>query len=251
MPECGLVTMTSPSCTFQDVKSQQRALVTLTDPTATVLNTLDTTMRDVPYGGNSLRRLLEATFPAKPSKPSSYLAAPKASFTVTPSDGGAAVSGTAWLIPSREKSVKARGPTRDRQYVVKALERRPGNDDVSRIPAGQCTKVIRAPCSQGCPKGKADFGDGCVAVCPPGQVDAGSGCATLAADTCSDCITAFDNYRTSLKCPKSTFTDLNSNTCVSSCLAGTFVNSRTCVACCPQGTPASSNICPCGFGFRV
>ena len=81
IPECGLVTVTSPSCTFQDIKSQQRALVTLADPIATVLNTLDTTMRDVPYGGNSLRRLLEATFPAKPSKPSSYLAAPRATFT--------------------------------------------------------------------------------------------------------------------------------------------------------------------------
>ena len=184
MPECSFVTVASPSCDFRDVKSQ-RAVVTMADPTVTVASALDTTLRDVPYGGNSLRQLLEATFPAKPSKPSSYLAAPKASFSVVPSGGGATVSGTARLIPSREKSVRAPGPTRDREYTVKALERGPGNDDVSGFPAGRCTMVIRAPCSQGCPAGEADFGAGCVVACPAGQVVSASGDTCVAQKCCS------------------------------------------------------------------
>merc|ERR1712097_214224 len=271
MPECGFVTGASPSCDFRDVKSQ-RAVVTMADPTVTVTSALDTTVRDVPYGGNGLRQLLQATFPAKPSKPTSYLAAPKASFAVTPSGGGAAVSGTAGLIPSREKSVGA--PGRDRQYVVKALERGPGNDDVSGFPAGRCTMLIRAPCLQGCPEGEADFGDGCVAatdsaavcsndeakfgdsttcvdatptadVCPEGQADFGDGCVA-ATDSANVCSTGEAKFGDSATCAAATPTadvcpegeaSFGAGCVPATCFATCSYTDTTCVAgsTCPGG----------------
>ena len=126
------------------------------------------------------------------------------------------------LIPSREKSVRA--PGRERQYVVKALERGPGNDDVSGFPAGRCTMVIRAPCSQGCPEGESDFGAGCAAatpmadVCPEGEADFGDGCVVA--------------------CPAGQVVSASGDTCVAQkccssdiqCAAGSICPGRTVVS---------------------
>ena len=126
--------------------------------------------------------MLKRTFAANPANPANYRGAPVATVTVAPSGGGATISRTARLTPSRDRSVQAN------PYRYKVQVKQGGsNDNFGDLATGKCTLTIRAPCSrEGCPEGQADFGSGCVAVCPPGQVDAGSGCATPAADACPE-----------------------------------------------------------------
>ena len=253
IPNCGIVTVRSVRCDFRNLNNGL-AQIKVAKPTTTVINVLATSATHVPISGNGLRRVLEATFPANSTKPTSYLNAPAVTVTVeTP--GGGTVSRTARLAPSRERSVRANA------YKLQ-LQRGGDNEGVGGLDTGRCTLFIPASCTEACPDGQADFGSGCVnacpdgksnfgsgcvGVCPPGQVDAGSGCATPPADTCptGTCITAFaatfDNAGTCVgSCPDGAFADLVNDRCEAVCPNGTYDNlldSRAeCVATCPTGT---------------
>ena len=174
IPECGAVVVTSSRCDFLNHR-RGYAAAALHRPVAHVMDVQSATVTRVPFAGNGLRQLLEATFAADPANSGRYLAPPDVTVAVTPA-GGAAASATGSLVPDIGRSVAA-----DRvRYRVRVEQ---GDRSFGRLPTGPCTLAIRAD-PRTCPAGQADFGAGCEPVCPNGQVDAGSGCATPAADTC-------------------------------------------------------------------
>ena len=135
------MTVQSGRCDFQRINAGL-ARVKLSKPTTTVLGVLTTTATNVALAGNGLRQVLKGTFAASPRKPVNYRVAPVATVTVTPSGGGAPISRTARLTPSRERSVQA-NPYR---YKVQ-LKQGGSNEEVGGLGTGKCTLVIRAPCS--------------------------------------------------------------------------------------------------------
>ena len=179
VPECDAVMVISRSkCQFAAV-TDDIARVTVGRPLATVIETANgTTMRAVPFAGNGLLQLLQATFPPDPANSTSYATPPVVSVTV--GAGRRAVAAEARLVPSRQFSIEsAKQPQR---YTLQ-VQRGPGNDDFAALSAGKCKVYIAVPCAEGCPVGEADFGAGCEGACPAGLSDFGAGCANATATT--------------------------------------------------------------------
>ena len=211
-PQCGLVTVFAPRCNFVAI-NRNSLKITMVTPKVTVMGpsrpSTPASISNLPYGRNSLRRLLLATFPADDGNSNVYAAPPPCTVTVTTGRfGSRMLSGTADLYQVREDSVRAHPtpgrpgfPSKMGKYKVK-LQRGPDHKDMSNWPTGRCQMVIATPCPD-CPAGEADFGAGCVAatatadVCPDGQAtftgEAGCAAAAPTADACpgGTCITAF------------------------------------------------------------
>ena len=165
IPDCGLLFTVGEVCTFTDLsdKSQAKVEINATQgPTVTVISTLDSSYyENVAFGSNSLRKLMENTFPADKNKPGSYATpVPEATFTVTTPDGLTTRSGTAELINSREESIRSSGGEQIKRYTVK-VKQGGGQDSVGDFPRGSCSMVVRAACPI-CPVGETNFGSGCV-----------------------------------------------------------------------------------------
>ena len=167
--------VTSNRCDFRNHR-RGYAAAALHRPVAHVMDVQSATVTRVPFAGNGLRQLLEATFAADPANSGRYLAPPDVTVAVTPA-GGAAASATGSLVPNIGRSVAA-----DRvRYRVRVEQ---GDRSFGRLPTGPCTLAIRAACAdpRTCPAGQADFGAGCVdatptsAVCPDGKVKVGRAC---------------------------------------------------------------------------
>ena len=165
IPDCGLVFVVGEVCTFTDLsdKSQAKVEINATQgPTVTVISTLESSYyKNVAFGSNQLRKLMENTFPADSNKPGSYATpVPEATFTVTTPDGKTRRSGTAELINSREESIRSSGGEQIKRYTVK-VKQGGGQDSVGDFPQGSCSMVVRAACPI-CPVGETNFGSGCV-----------------------------------------------------------------------------------------
>ena len=274
-PQCGLVNVFAPRCNFVAINAKSlkitmiNAKVTVISPPRRDLDA-PATGYDVPFGSNSLRRLLHATFPTPVGNSNVYLSPPACTVSVTA--GRRTLSGTADLYKVREDSVRAHPrpgrpdfPARGGKYLVK-LQRGRGHDDMSDWPTGPCQMIIATPCSP-CLAGEAKFGAGCVDaiatadVCPVNEAafggEAGCAAAVPTADACpgSSCITAFDSTFDSdgtcvAACPDvAPFAD--GDTCVESCTGlRPFVDGGSCVAACSEGeAPTSGNVCapPCSY----
>ena len=181
IPECGAVVVTSNRCDFRNHR-RGYASAALHRPAAHVMDVQSATVTRVPFAGNGLRQLLEATFAADPANSGRYLAPPDVTVAVTPA-GGAAASATGSLVPDIGRSVAA-----DRvRYRVRVEQ---GDRSFGRLPTGPCTLAIRVACAdpRTCPAGQADFGAGCEAataaatVCPDGEAKFGGGACVPASD---------------------------------------------------------------------
>ena len=87
IPECGAVVVTSNRCDFRNHR-RGYAAAALHRPVAHVMDVQSATVTRVPFAGNGLRQLLEATFAADPANSGRYLAPP---------DVTVAVLTTSWL----------------------------------------------------------------------------------------------------------------------------------------------------------
>ena len=74
LPDCDAIMIIGrQKCNFEAI-SDTIAQVTIKRPVATVFGTVDPALYTVPFGSNSLRRVMEETFPSNPAKPTSYAA---------------------------------------------------------------------------------------------------------------------------------------------------------------------------------
>jgi len=238
VPACGSVVIVARSrCGFEAVNDDV-ARVTVGRPLATVMETANgTTLRSVPFAGNGLRQLLEATFPPDQAKPTSYANPPVVSVIV--GSGRRAFSAEARLVPSRQFSIEsAKQPQR---YTLQ-VQRGPGNDDMAGPTAGKCKVYIRAPCSAGCPEGEANFGAGCESACPAGLSDFGAGCtnATATADVCPDGEAKFGSGCEAATATADVYLD-RANIC-----DATALTDATQTALCLAVANPTPSECPCG-----
>ena len=237
VPECDAVMVISRAkCQFEAV-NDDIARVTVGRPIATVIQSNGTDLRSVPFAGNGLRQLLEATFPPDQAKPTSYANPPVVSVIV--GSGRSSVATVARLVPSRENSVRsAKQPQR---YTLQ-VQRGPGNDDMAALSAGKCKVYIRAPCSAGCPEGEANFGAGCESACPAGLSDFGAGCtnATATADVCPDGEAKFGSGCEAATATADVYLD-RANIC-----DATALTDATQTALCLAVANPTPSECPCG-----
>ena len=160
-------------------------------------------IRSVPFSGNGLRKVVQATFPASQAKPTSYANPPGVTFVIAKPNS--APTKTARLIASRQNSITLN----DRPKYLINVQQGGADDDVNALPDGlPCKAYVFASCSRGCPTGEANFGNGAGCV---EAIKLSEACAS------GSCITGFNG----------TFLD----------------SGDTCVASCPGGDPASGDVC--------
>ena len=150
-------------------------------------------VRSVPFSGNGLRKVVQATFPASQAKPTSYANPPRVTFVIARKNS--APTKTARLIPSRQNSITLN----DRPKYLIAVQQGGKDDDVNALPDGlPCRAYVFASCSRGCPTKEANFGNGCEEA-----IKLQEACAN------GSCINEFNG----------TFLD-SGDTCVASCPGG-------------------------------